>query len=647
MASDGVLVTSLAIAQDLRGRGFAPVRVEPRGKKPIEPAWQTLIYTDEDLPNVFRSNENVGILLGTPSDNTVDLDIDHGRGAAILDAIGRPKTLSYHHNGRPHLLFRCSTVPKTTKFEGTRSGKKLMFIEVRSTGAQSVAPGSIHPESGKRYEWENNEPRAEWDDFEVVHFGRELATACLLSDHWLAPGRGESGARHYLALAVAGFLGRRTDRATVERIVMSVCMVMHDRERHDRLRAVADTMTKIVQGIPVVGLPALSELIGEDDTRTLAKWWPETLDSQHAPTINFALPATPLNGTAAPLDARPSPAYIPEAVPETTPFLRPISDLLAMNEEEPDWLIKDLFTAGSSGWVGAEPKVGKSWTVLEIIYALSTGTSFLGRFDVPERRKVVYIQEEDSLQRVLRRFKRILHGTPGRGIPEDDYLRWSVRVGFKIDAPQWIMNLRAELDSYKADVVILDVFNRFHAKNENDQAEMSALLETLTVLTREYGCAFIVVHHNKKAQAGLEMRPNQMLRGSGVLSGWSECSIYLRKGKQKNTFIIVPESKDAPEMDDFSVTLVDTENGGIQLQVGDVTIADRLADTQAKIVKAIDALADEGLDATTMRIADRVGVDRSTVSKYLRDLVESGIVGEDEVKMGRTYAKLYFRPTAE
>jgi hypothetical protein len=347
--------------------------------------------------------------------------------------------------------------------------------------------------------------------------------------------------------------------------------------------------------------------------------------------------------TLGPLPAGGTAHQEPQPAPEPTPFLRPISELLAMEETEPDWLVQDLFTAGSSGWVSAEPKVGKSWTVLELIYALSTGTPFLGRFDVSKRRRVIYIQEEDSVQRVLRRFKKILRGTPGRVPPSDEYLRWSVRVGFKLDNPQWIASLRAELDAYQADVVVLDVFNRLHLKNENEQSDMTALLDTLITLTREYGCAFIVVHHNKKAQPGFEARPNQLLRGSGVLAGWSECSLYMRKAKQKGTFIIIPESKDAPELEEFAVTLVDTEDNGIVLQIGEVGIADRQADMQAKIIQTIDALNEENLDATVMRIADRLRIDRKTATKYLNDLVDAGLIDEDEVKFGKTNAKIYLR----
>lgn len=322
-------------------------------------------------------------------------------------------------------------------------------------------------------------------------------------------------------------------------------------------------------------------------------------------------------------------------------FLRPISEWLEMPEVEPDWIVDQLFTVGSSGWVAAEPKVGKSWTVLDLVYAISTGTPFLGRFAVKQPRKVIYIQEEDSVARVVRRIKQLLRGDPSRKPPSDDYLRCGVRSGFKIDNAQWISRLTEELNAFPAEVIVLDVFNRLHMKNENDQVEMSAILDTLTSITRVYGCAFIVVHHNKKSQAGSEVRANQMMRGSSVLAGWSECSLYLRKGREKHVFIVTPESKDAPEMDDFSVTLRDLENGGVVLDIGTVSVNERRQKIDGDIVTAIDKLVKDGLDATIQRIADAIGKDRSTVAKRLKALVENGDLEEDEVQIGRVYVKIY------
>lgn len=323
-----------------------------------------------------------------------------------------------------------------------------------------------------------------------------------------------------------------------------------------------------------------------------------------------------------------SPPSASVAQPATEPppdvFTRPISELLAMPEVDPDWLVDQLFTVSSNGWVAAEPKVGKSWTVLELVYSLSTGMPFLGKFAVKKPRRVLYIQEEDSLQRVLRRFKKLLKGDASRLPPSDEYLRWSIRVGFKIDNMAWMEKLRAEIEAFNVEVVVLDVFNRMHGSDENKQQEMTAILNTLTVLTNHYGCAFIIVHHNRKPQAGGEARANQMIRGSGVLAGWAECSLYLRRSKEKDTIIVTPESKDAPEMDDFTIALIDTENGGIMLDMGTVEPAETISQADADVLDAVQTITDRGVSATAMEVGKFLGKDRSTVQARLKRLAQAG-----------------------
>lgn len=312
--------------------------------------------------------------------------------------------------------------------------------------------------------------------------------------------------------------------------------------------------------------------------------------------------------------------------PVARAFLRPISELLAMPEVEPDWLVNQLFTVGSNGWVAAEPKVGKSWVVLELAYALATGEPFLGRFAIKQPRRVLYIQEEDSLQRVLRRLKKIIKGDPSRGVPSDEYWRWSIRSGFKLDNVVWMEMLRQEIESFSAEVIILDVFNRLHGGKENDQQEMTAILNNLISLTTAYGCSFIVVHHNRKPQQGDDARANQMIRGSGVLAGWAECSLYLKRSKEKDTIIVTPESKDSPELDDFTVVLTDTDNGGLVLQIGDAPEQSTISKGDEAVVEAVRAVTKRGIAATAMEVGKLLGKDRSTVQARLKRLATAGFL---------------------
>lgn len=348
------------------------------------------------------------------------------------------------------------------------------------------------------------------------------------------------------------------------------------------------------------------------------------------------------DGWFSPSGAAPQPA----ADPVPSVFFRPISELLAMPEVEPDWMVNNLFTVASNGWVAAEPKVGKSWVVLELAYALSTAMPFLGRFAVKQPRRVLYVQEEDSLQRVLRRLKKIIKGDPTRPAPADDFWRWSIRAGFKLDSLEWLEKLRQEIIAFDAEVVILDVFNRLHGSDENKQPEMTAILNNLTRLTNQYGCAFIIVHHNRKPQSGNEARANQSMRGHSVLAGWAECSLYLKRSKDKDTIIVTPESKDAPEMDDFTIVLADQDNGGIVLEVGEAEVKETLTMGDKAVLEAVDDLTARGIGATAKAVAEVVRRDRSTTQTRLTRLVEAGYLTATAISSTANATKIYARQGA-
>lgn len=490
--------------------------------------------------------------------------------------------------------------------------RKLPGTDMRAQGGYVLMPPSLHA-SGNSYRWVENTRSRDHADvpewlIQLIEEGNAIA------------GDIASGRVFDLNDVLTGVKkGERDDK-----LFRYACSLRSQDVPQDEAEA-------LLRAAALACVPAFSEETAVGKVRRAYKVYPAPLH----PVVQFDEEIVPQRNHLRLVTDRPT---------ETAPgdvFLRPISELLAMEEVEPDWMVDQLFTVGSNGWVAAEAKVGKSWTVLELIYALTTGTPFLGKFAVKQRRRTIYIQEEDSLQRVLRRFKQLLRGDSSRHAPEDAYLRWAIRAGFKLDNLAWMEKLRQEIIAFDAEVIILDVFNRLHGSDDSKQAEMTAILNALTKLTNDYGCAFIIVHHNKKAQAGVETRANQMMRGSTVLAGWSECSLYLRKGREKHVFIVTPESKDASEMDDFSVTLRDLDNGGVVLDIGAVSVNERRSKIDAEIIEAVEKLNRQGLDALVQRIADTLKKDRSTVQKRMRGLVEEGLLEEDEIKIGSTFAKIY------
>ena len=75
--SGGPVAPILATARAFLARGWAPIPVPYRSKRPILKGWQNLRPADADLAQHFNGGlQNIGVLLGEPSGGLVDVDLD-------------------------------------------------------------------------------------------------------------------------------------------------------------------------------------------------------------------------------------------------------------------------------------------------------------------------------------------------------------------------------------------------------------------------------------------------------------------------------------------------------------------------------------------------------------------------------------------
>src|SRR5262249_16490009 len=88
--------------------GMIPLPVPKGSKNPGRTGWQKERVTKEELPEKFRNGSNVGLLLGDPSNDLIDVDLDTPE-AVFLAPYILPKTEMV--SGRPssrdsHLWYR-------------------------------------------------------------------------------------------------------------------------------------------------------------------------------------------------------------------------------------------------------------------------------------------------------------------------------------------------------------------------------------------------------------------------------------------------------------------------------------------------------------------------------------------------------------
>lgn len=258
------------IAHDfLTRRRWRVVPVPFRSKAPALKSWQTLRLEVDDLPEYFNGQpSNIGVLLGEPSGGLVDVDLDC-REALRLAPTFLPPTRSRF--GRPskrasHWLYVVTSPVDTEKFADPDAPDETgTLVEIRSTGVQTVFPGSTH-EGGEGIDWDEDGEQARGEGATLARAVAELAAACLLARHWPAKGR-----RHDAALAAAGLLVRGgLDEARTVVLVTQAALAAGDDEARDRKRDVLTTVAKLANGEPVTGGPLLAETLRGDGVKVVA-----------------------------------------------------------------------------------------------------------------------------------------------------------------------------------------------------------------------------------------------------------------------------------------------------------------------------------------------------------------------------------------
>ena len=220
-----------------RERGWAIFPLAPETKQP-----RSGVKWSQDFHGEWADDDNIAVALGDRSGDLVDIDLDWPESAGLGAALFEDKSASFGRPSSPrsHYLFKSKV--KTRKFKLPNSflskdvpdEHSLMVAEIRSTGAYTMFPGSVHP-SGERVEWAND---ADVAPIEGEKLGRAvglLAFLAVCARFWGGP-----GTRHECALATAAILRRaQIPEEHAQRYIGELCS--DDEEIDDRMRTVADT----------------------------------------------------------------------------------------------------------------------------------------------------------------------------------------------------------------------------------------------------------------------------------------------------------------------------------------------------------------------------------------------------------------------
>jgi AAA domain/Bifunctional DNA primase/polymerase, N-terminal len=278
-------MTILDAAMHYIRRGWNPVPIEYRSKKPIGEAWQNRIIDETNATRFFNGERmNIGVQLGANSHGLCDVDLDCPEAIAVAPYV-LPKTRAvFGHASRrySHFLYHSDLAlteevgdikfKDPTKKANDDQNEKSVLVELRigggERGAQTVFPPSTHKETGEPIAWEENGEPADVDGADLRRRVGAVAAYSLLARHWP-----RTGSRHDAALVVGGFLARANrSKEAIKVAAEAIARAARDEEWRDRVKAAQDAAAAYHDGGHAFGLNGLRETFGAEVATKCAEW---------------------------------------------------------------------------------------------------------------------------------------------------------------------------------------------------------------------------------------------------------------------------------------------------------------------------------------------------------------------------------------
>ena len=184
--------------------------------------------------------------------------------------------------------------------------------------------------------------------------------------------------------------------------------------------------------------------------------------------------------------------------------------------------------------LSGDPKIGKSWMMMDMCLAVAKGEDFLGR--KTEQGQVVYMALEDTFVSLQSRMYE-LTDEPSENLVFT-LIANSIGGGLEED----LQECKNKLPNLK--MVIIDTLqkirNTIDAKYGADYRELSVLKS----LADRLGIAIILVHHNRKAH---DSNPNNLISGTNGIAGCADgLLVFTRNGENAKLHI---SGRSAPSLE--------------------------------------------------------------------------------------------------
>ena len=194
-----------------------------------------------------------------------------------------------------------------------------------------------------------------------------------------------------------------------------------------------------------------------------------------------------------------------------------VEDLLALDENEGRWVIKDMIPWPGRVVIYGHGGANKSTMMFDASVAVASGGMLLNHWPVSKTGPVLIITTEGSKLAFADRVKALLRT---RDIHPSRVQLYYAPKRIPVHEPAGYKLLLNICQRLQPVMVVLDPFVSFFSGDENSTKDVAHFVNCLDDLIADYPCTVVVIHHSRR---------DGEIRGSTVIWGWCDAAIELIK----------------------------------------------------------------------------------------------------------------------
>jgi RecA-family ATPase len=287
-------------------------------------------------------------------------------------------------------------------------------------------------------------------------------------------------------------------------------------------------------------------------------------------------------------------------------------ELYARQYPPREFLLDGLIARGDCVLLAGRPKSGKSWLLLQMAAAIDTGSPFLGR--QTKRGGVLFVTLEDGERRIHER----LHVRKWQPTAS------AFAFGLLPLTDGGVGQIEQSMGGFSA--VFIDTLRAACGPDidENDNAAMGHVVQSLANLAHRNETAIVISHHVRKGEAE---DPFDLIRGAGAIRGAYDTGIVIQRKPKEAEAVLHIEARDI-EADDMTIRFDGATGWSYE---GD---GQRIVDIRAGRA-VLRALHDLGDDQPTEAVAEKLGISKEAARKQLTSALGQRLVARRDEQAER------------